>query len=319
MSERRRGRPAVEPVRLWCRTEGCSNYKDFPPSSAAQRSTGTIVCEECRGKGVGLKPRRHEQPPCEWCGLPIEWKRGRSRRFHEDCNLERHQATVETLCGWCGLAIVDHKSRDRKYHSEVAPEPECGWPDGIRLTCQDMGRYKNPAMPLRFVNGKLVRYHDDGMHLLAWNGKAWTMEHRMVAEPIACRCGHMDLFHVDGRCTFDLWGETLPLGKLDRLKSCDCTTWESFGPLPTKTVVHHGPGGPADNSPENLALLSYSDHTALHNALVLAKLARLETIENEALSRNPADDELQAALAEIKSLKQLLAHHISEKGIDPDE
>lgn len=297
MTKRRRGRPPVERVRLWCRTDGCPHYQDLPPSSAAQRSTGTIVCSECRAKGVGTKPRRHEQPPCEWCGEPIEWKRGASRRFHEKCNLERHQATVETLCEWCGQPILAHRSRGRKYHSEIAPEPECGWPDGVRLTCQDMGRYKNPAKPLRFVNGKLVRYHDDGEHLMAWNGTSWVLEHRMVAEPIACRCGHMDVYHVDGRCSFDLWGEKRPLGSMDRLKTCDCTQWEWFGPLSERTHVHHGPGGADDNRPENLVLLTGNDHANLHNILVGLALAGHDDVVAE---------------------RDLYRQKLIEAGIDPD-
>ena len=42
--------------------------------------------------------------------------------------------------------------------------------------------------------------------------------------------------------------------------------WEkNMGPIPTGKIIHHKDGDKFNNSLENLQLLSYSDHTKLHN------------------------------------------------------
>lgn len=55
------------------------------------------------------------------------------------------------------------------------------------MTCEELGRYENYPRPLRFVNGKLARYHSDKKHVMIWDPEhgdegAWVLEHRYVFE-----------------------------------------------------------------------------------------------------------------------------------------
>lgn len=224
----------------------------------AQMATGVCQYEACPG------PREFQYPA----------KYG-ERKFHHECYLESRRNQVERPCKWCGRRIIDAASKKRSYCTIEAPEPACGWPEGVRMTCTQLGQYKNLAEPLRFVNGKPVRVwinrnRDDDRRNMVWDPSedegtgGWVFEHR--------------------------WN------------------WEQHHgmKLPEGVHVHHVNGDKADNHPDHLEGLSPSAHAKLHGSQVRENLEKARAYdaamaEVEALRTRLAVLEAERSTAPVPS------------------
>lgn len=274
-----KGRPRGQWVPVPCK--GCGAVEQRQPSRVPVG--GKRLCMECRDKGVGSKPRSGVERTCSVCDAAfyVSPQRADTARF---CSWKCHgvdqgRNQVENPCRWCGSPVKSAASRNLQFCTEEAPEPDCGWPDGVRMTCSQLGQFVNLDQPLRFVNGKPVRIwinrtRSDDRRAQVWDPEskdgegAWVFEHR--------------------------WN------------------WEQrHGVKLTSDVhIHHVNGDKADNDPDHLEGLTPSAHARLHGAQTRAlrdENARLKA-ELDALRSDPVFmDRLKANMEEHAPLLERLA------------
>lgn len=273
----KRGRPKGERVRVRCAAgekciqpdqDGGGGWMEKLPSEVARATSGRVFHDvDCRIAG-GARVAKMLTGVCQYehCPGPREFtypaKYPRERKFHHECYLAHRRNQVETKCQWCGKTIQAAASKNRTYCATEAPEPECGWPEGVRMTCTQLGQYVNLVEPLKFVNGKPMRYwinrnRVDDRRAMVWDpdkgdGGAWEFEHRY--------------------------------------------NWQKHSGLKLEPGmhVHHVEGDKANNDPDHLEQLSASAHARLHGAQTRAlrqenERLRARLAELEANQPDPHD------------------------------
>lgn len=222
--------------------------KRFFHNEACRNAKGTRQ-PMAMAKGVCENPTHEELRP----GIPREFEYPAKRKRQRDggnrfCTTPCYLAAIRTplvefACGWCGGIIRDFAANKRAFHSTEAPEPPCGWPDGVRMTCWDLGRFKHLAEPLRFVNGKPVRM---------WKDRRRGIERAQVWDP--------------------------SVEKADKWVFEHRYNWEQeHGVKLTPDVyIHHDDEDKTNNEVSNAKSMTPSEHTALHNARRNEKLAAAE-------------------------------------------
>lgn len=253
-----RGRPKGPRIIVPCAadTKCCRAVNGEPalvekrPSEYSAATTGRVFCDAACRNAVGGRLAHPRIATCQNPEHPLDKPREFTydRRLHEgrkycswECYDMQRRAAVEVFaCGWCGLPVEANIRLQRKYHTSEAPEPECGWPDGIRMTCWQLGQYKNILRPLRFVNGKPVRLWYDR------RDPTNPVARPMVWDPTKGEEGDWEFEHRY------LWQEAHGVH------------------LTSDIHIHHDDLNKLNNDLGNLRNLTPSEHMALHNAQRIA-------------------------------------------------
>lgn len=266
------------------------------PNTVARASTGRVFHDAaCRIAGNPRLPKMLTAT-CQYegCPGPREFQylaKLKNRKYHGPCYLAFQRNQVTTNCRWCGKDIVAAESKNRAYCLTEAPEPPCGWPDGVRLTCREFGRYVNMAEPMRFVNGKPVR---------VWSNRRRENDRRnMVWDPNEGTKGSWVFEHR--------------------------YNWEQHHGMkvPEGMHIHHVDGDKSNNDPEHLEGLTAQAHASLHNAQTKAMRRNYEAMSAD---RDAALSEAARLRAEVEVLRsnpefmdRVKARNVDETEMSPEE